>query len=613
MSEFTVGENEAGAATTRGRQRRVSITITLAASIGLLVSIAVFAELLLGISAGRRNTLSLLNDKAVFLMDSIETGVRHHLDPAEDIVVHLQELVDSGILDPTDRVSLGNILVGMVAAEPQVFAVSFWDVSLNQTVAVRTENQRVTIIDREGHDTPEFVKILREVENANGPVWRELAFDNRTTLINVVHPVRRDGRLIGFSGAVVTMPELSQLIADLGDKFDATGFILHGSDFVLAHPNLVSPHPDLSADTPVVHRSHVGDMVLGGLHNLETADEFEAAAMEGVRVATTGTSVSTQVVFTRQIHDYGAVPWTIGVHAPAGSLGEEFRRLAAAAATGVGVLVLSLVAAVALGRRIAKPIKRAADSAVRIAALDLEHAQPLPPSRVRELNDQSEAFNAMLNGLRWFETYVPKTLVRRLIHRSEPMRSEQREITVMFTDIIGFTSLSEDLPAQDVAELLNQHFALLGECVESENGTIDKFIGDSVMAFWGAPDPQTDHAARAIRAARAIADALKTENIRRVENGQESVRVRIGLHTGQVVIGNIGAPGRINYTIVGDTVNTGQRIESLAKEFDFGAAATVLISEATAAAADGEFAGSMSAGEFTVKGRSKPVRVLRLA
>ncbi len=593
--------------------RRISITVTLAASIGLLVAIAVVAELLLGFAAGRRNTVSLLNDKSVQIMESIESGVRHHLDPAEDIVGHLQDLVESGLLDPADRVRLSDVLVGALAAAPQVLAVGFWDTALNKVIAVQPAYQPILLIEENVSDQPEFVEILREVRDVDGPVWRELAFDNETTLINVVQAVRRNGVLIGFAGAAVTMPELSQLMADVGDDFGATAFIMHGSDHVLAHPNLVSPHPDLSADAPVVHRSRLGDMALGGMHEFETADQFEEASAEGVQVILTGPSGSRRVVFRREISDYGAIPWTIGVHLPARSLGEEFRRLAGSAAVGVGVLVLSLVAAVALGRGIAKPIKRASAGAVQIAEMDLGRAQPLPSSRIRELNDQADAFNSMLNGLRWFETYVPKTLVRRLIQRAEPLRSEERELTLMFTDIVGFTSLSEALPAAEVAELLNEHFALLGGCVEEEEGTIDKFIGDSVMAFWGAPERQADHAARAIRAARAIAGALERGNADRIAKGAAPVRIRIGLHTGPVVIGNIGAPGRINYTIVGDTVNTGQRIEALARKFDDGAAATVLISAATAAAGGDASSGAELAGAFEVKGRAEPVQVLRLA
>jgi class 3 adenylate cyclase len=121
------------------------------------------------------------------------------------------------------------------------------------------------------------------------------------------------------------------------------------------------------------------------------------------------------------------------------------------------------------------------------------------------------------------------------------------------------------MPAAEIADFLNHHFALVAKCVEAEGGTVDKYIGDSVMAFWGAPEPQPDHTERACRAAIGVSIALKSDNMARKREGKPPVRVRIGVHTGEVVVGNIGAPGRINYTIVGDTVNAASRLEQLCK------------------------------------------------
>ena len=176
----------------------------------------------------------------------------------------------------------------------------------------------------------------------------------------------------------------------------------------------------------------------------------------------------------------------------------------------------------------------------------------------------------MLRGLRWFESYVPRKLVRRLVgfERDATFESEEREVTVMFTDIAGFTRLAEGLPPGETAAFLNAHFALITDCVEAEGGTVDKYIGDAVMAFWGAPEQQSDHALRACRTAHAIARAIESDNRYRMADGGPRVRVRVGIHTGPAVVGNIGAPDRINYTIVGDTVNTCQRLEQLGKTLD---------------------------------------------
>ncbi len=592
-------------------RRKVSITVTLAVSIGLLVAIAVIAELVLGLSAGRRNTLTLLNEKAVFMMDAIETGMRRHLDPAADIVAHVQEMVESGHLEPGDRTRLGDALAGMFAAAPQVTALAYWDSALQQTVAIQPEGKFVRVLQQDRSHLPEFAEILRNVDSAKGPVWRKLAFSDNITLINVVHPVRQDGELIGFAGAAVSMPGLSSMMTRLGDVYEANAFILYGPDHVLAHPHLVSPHPDLSAETPAVPRNRVGDLLLANLQDSEPVEGFKSAAANGVQVESIDLFDTYHVVFSRRIDDYGDVPWIVGAHIPGVTVGVEFGRLQAAALAGAGLLIVSILAAVFLGHRIARPIKRASIGATQISTLDITDAQPLQSSRITELNDQAHAFNAMLEGLKWFQTYVPKTLVRRLIREGGSSRSEERELTIMFTDIVGFTSLSEALPAAEVADILNRHFAILGSCIEQEGGTIDKFIGDSVMAFWGAPEPQGDHAAKAMHTARAIALALEQSNEQRRLTGRQPIRIRIGLHTGPVVVGNIGAPSRINYTIVGDTVNTAQRIEQLAKGFDQGSAATTLISAKTANAAV-ESDGLQPAGAFEVKGRSEPVEVFKL-
>ncbi|MHC4610944.1 MAG: adenylate/guanylate cyclase domain-containing protein, partial [Planctomycetota bacterium] len=233
----------------------------------------------------------------------------------------------------------------------------------------------------------------------------------------------------------------------------------------------------------------------------------------------------------------------------------------------VAVLLMAIGTAVMVGRRIARPIRRLAGEAKRIGDFDFATVSELPGSRFEELNDAAGAFNAMLRGLRWFETYVPRTLVKLLIGRGEAksLASVERRVTVLFTDIAGFTGLSQTMPAAEIADFLNHHFALVAKCVEAEGGTVDKYIGDSVMAFWGAPEPQPDHTERACRAAIGVSIALKSDNMARKREGKPPVRVRIGVHTGEVVVGNIGAPGRINYTIVGDTVNAASRLEQLCK------------------------------------------------
>ena len=181
----------------------------------------------------------------------------------------------------------------------------------------------------------------------------------------------------------------------------------------------------------------------------------------------------------------------------------------------------------------------------------------------------------------------------------------------MFTDIAGFTAMCEGMDAKEVADFLNHHLALLADKVEIEGGTIDKYIGDALMAFWGAPERIENTALGACRAALAMAKVISEDNKARAADGMKPVRLRVGIHTGPLVVGNIGAPSRINYTVVGDTVNTAQRLEALGKEVDPDAEVAILISSATKAQLSSEFV-TIPANSFHVKGKTEKVDVYRL-
>jgi adenylate cyclase len=205
-------------------------------------------------------------------------------------------------------------------------------------------------------------------------------------------------------------------------------------------------------------------------------------------------------------------------------------------------------------------------------------------------------------------------LVRRLLQQGEDgaVRNENRDLTVLFTDIVGFSTFSEDRPAEEVANYLNDHFKIVADAIEAEGGTVDKFIGDSVMAFWGAPDKQKDRAERACRAAQKISNNIAADNRQRMEMGNDPVHIRIGIHSGVATVGNIGSPGRINYTVVGDVVNVASRMEQLGKELiRDNRDVTVLITETTRSDLSDQFR-PKSLGYHVVKGREEQIEVFDL-
>jgi len=318
-------------------------------------------------------------------------------------------------------------------------------------------------------------------------------------------------------------------------------------------------------------------------------------------------------LITRRLTWFGEAPWEIGVYFRNDDVAAEFRRVIWAGVAGLVALLLSLLLAWTLSTHISRPLKDLNRAARRIRDLSLAGLPALPASRIREMHDAGQAFNAMITSLRWFETYVPRSLVRRLMRQGEGAvsRSAQRQVTVMFTDIVGFTALSEQLEAEQTAALLNEHFAAVGACIEAQDGTIDKFIGDAVMAFWGAPEEQPDHAARACKAALAIRTAVEAANKGNESLGTAALALRIGLHTGPAIVGNIGAPQRMNYTIVGDSVNISHRLEELGHGLpDANSAVTIILSQATHDAAD--IQGAEDLGPQQIRGHREALKVYRL-
>jgi len=611
------------AAPSQGHSWRPPISVVLVLGFGLLVAGAVASVLLLALGVAQRNTSELLRQTAALSIDAQVANLDHHLRPARNQVEFLANQLSAGVVPLDDDARLRDLLLGSLAAAPQLTGVAFVREDFHSVRAGREGAAYGTGVGS-WLDRPEIRLAMRNGSQLPGFAWGDILYLDRlhSSFILVQMPVRQAGQFRGLVMAVVSIGELSSFIAATTPPTGGRVFVLRGHDEVIAHPALIGGFAGLSADKPLPHLNEIGDDVLAAMWTPPIDDTKDILGNSDVagRIVSTGDSRDNQwnyenayIFLYREIRSYGSVPWLVGFYIRLDDVNAPIRRLIFVGIVGAGITLAALLIALLLGRMLGRPIRRLAAAADAIRDLSIEDVAPLRRSPFRELDVAARAFNSMLGGLRWFQTYVPRLLVLQLIGQEQTeLESQERAVTVLFTDIVGFTEIAGRLPAPQLAEFLNRHFGLLAGCIDAEQGTVDKYIGDSVMAFWGAPAAQPDQALRACRAAKAIAATLREDNERRRVKGLKPVRLRIGIHTGPAVVGNVGAPGRINYTLIGDTVNIAQRLEQLGKEVDTGAAdVVVLISGETAAGLDGGFA-LQPLGERELRGRSESLTVFRL-
>ena len=245
------------------------------------------------------------------------------------------------------------------------------------------------------------------------------------------------------------------------------------------------------------------------------------------------------------------------------------------------ILLAALIMAILL-RLIRKPLKLLSAAVGRVELGD--YTQGVRHVSNDETGILADGFNKMTASLAekeflrdTFGKVVDPRVRDYLTKGAVSLRGESREVTVLFCDIRSFTAMSEKLTAEEVVQFLNGYFSALGACITRNNGIINKYIGDAIMAMFGAPVPSANHAEDAFRAAVEMRSALAQLNRQYEAEGRPPVRFGIGLHTGMVFAGTIGSRERMEYTIIGDTVNTASRIESLCKDYG----TDILVSEST--------------------------------
>jgi adenylate cyclase len=276
----------------------------------------------------------------------------------------------------------------------------------------------------------------------------------------------------------------------------------------------------------------------------------------------------------------------------------------------IGVIVLTTASLISffVSGHFSRSLVQLVQQTKAVGQFQVEASAPVE-SILLEVDQLARATEQMKTSLRSFGKYVPTDLVRQLLASGIEARpgGEERVLTIFFCDLANFTTISESLSPRALVEQLGEYFHAFTEEISATGGTVDKFIGDAVMAFWGAPLERADHASAACRCALACQRRLAELRESWAKRGMPAFFCRIGLNTGPVVVGNIGSRGRLNYTVIGDAVNVASRLEGLNKHYG----TNICISEETFRAANGSIV-ARPIDRVSVKGKSTPTLVYEL-
>lgn len=600
------------------KRRRFPVAAIMALSFGTLVLLSIGGVLALTVGANIRNTLDLLGAQSTLLVDAMEDSLRAEMGQAENAVDGVSRLYAQGEFQINDDGTMTSALAGALSVARRATAMLICTPDMICRGVARAADGNIEQLPAEAEKSAQVLAALEQRRQVEGRRWGSFVTNEHGLFAHVSAPLLRGGAPQGWVIAAVELHMLSEITNELSARFGTHAFILDGDDRVIADERLADPDARERGLAPLMPLAGFGDPVLAAYSTRKVEDQFDARRTRDVELAEINIDGgdddwwddNAYVAITRKIAGYGEQPWTIGAYFKGSQIGGEIERVMGSAMLGLAAMAAAVIVAILLGRRLSRPIQAIAGQATRVADFDLDGVTPLPRSRIKELDDQASAFNAMLIGLRAFSTYIPRSLVAKLVRTGEIGIAEPREtiVTVMFTDIADFTALSEQMDASAVSKLLNRHFAILCRAVDAQGGTVDKFLGDGMMAFFGAPDRLKGHAAAAVRAAAQIREELAADNRSATQQGLPALRVRIGIHTGSVIVGNIGASDRVNYTIIGDTVNVSQRLQGLGKELVPEAVTTIAASAETASRLDERFE-IMPAGRHRLRGRGEPIEV----
>lgn len=610
---------------------RISIRTLLLFGFGGLTLVGIGIILSLGFVTATRNTFSLYAQMSKDFIDTISDEVEAEFNLVQTQGEWMRQAFESGRIQVDDYNALEDFLDGSMAATPAVMGTVLITEDKRQRRFVRQFPHLVlSTIPTQEYDRELKIQLQQAKKAAwTQPMWIE---ELQETVLNLRTPITLPDGRHGLIIQVVTVSKLSEILGSLDFEFDSSPFILYGSEYVLAHPKM---HADPALRDQAIPLPRVADYSDPILAKFETRQPLDGMSKprgpndKRVELRQSKNQKDENVIFVndqnyevsivdvdsrneqeyvfihRVINGYSDRPIVVGAYFNNQSTNREIRRLIGSFAVSLGVLVITVGGALFIGRRVGRPIMQLAAAAQKLRDGHLNDVPHVNPSRILELRAAAKAFNAMLNGLReqermrnLFGKMVPRRVAEQMLNSPAGLAPQSATATVLFCDIKDFTALSEMSQPVEIIDILNAYFTKMVSIIEAHNGIITQFQGDAILAVFNVPLPDEKHAENAIRAALEMLEAVRTETF-----CGKKLACRIGVNTGPLVAGNVGADSRMNYTVHGDAVNTASRLEQLNKDHG----TVLLVSETTQDLA--QMPDLTEIGSVILRGKQKPVRI----
>jgi adenylate cyclase len=639
-------------ATTGAETRKLGLKLVLTGLVLATVLLTALAIHLLWSNAARRNVADVVARLNQEIIGQVRNEVRGVLDDAVAAQNAVGAVFANGTIRPDEESKRDFIFLALLRSKPSLSWISLgtadgsffgaqrdialrgdgdqlnlvtvaWDAKENarseHTYRFEAKGNDIQYVDEQpsrpsNYDAARQAWYLRAVKE--GPGWNDDPDVPGSTRagISTSTALEINSKRVGVVNVVIELERISSFLQRLQSQKQVS----EGGTVVIIDRE---GHVVASADEGAIAQQRLGQMpMLGELGTgnplLALADEMIDSKKVNLRAV--GEAHQFELVSPKDGNLYYVTfaalntfgDWVVATVIPASDFLATIQETLRLLLIALVLLTLAMagLAAVLTNRLVVRPLSRIVAQFKYIETFQLDQVAHIP-SRLREFDGLSTALLRMSRGLASFRKYMPTELVRTLVSRgieAEP-GGEQQSLTVMFADLAGFTSLSEML-GEDVVPVLSEYLETASSAVISHRGTIDKFIGDAVMAFWGAPIENTQHARDACAAALAVQQMMMARQPQLpAGDPRAALRVRIGINTGRMLVGNIGSADRLNYTVIGDAVNVASRLEAVNKRYG----TAIIIGEETRRAA-GDAVLVRQLDWVAVYGRSEGVAIYEL-